>query len=349
MKLEDDIMRKPDAFLNRIYDNLQLQREAINESWEEKKIRLTARLKESLGQFDYPEGDADRFDPVMLERVELDEAIRERVEFTTLDGLRMPAYVMIPKSIKTGEKRPAVLLWHGHGYGSRSVVGLEEDGGLKPPSDRSSENIALELVRRGLVVIAPEVVGFGDRKLERDEKQSPALGNSCYNLSVSLLMSGKTTAGLRVYEAMRAVDYLAGREEVDADRIGTMGHSGGGVVASLSAALDERIKASVVGIYANTYRGSILAMRHCLCNYIPGILSHAEMPDLLSLIAPRALFIEAGVHDPIFPIETTREAVQQLNLLYESIGANAQLESDLFEGAHEVSGRKSFDWLAHML
>jgi dienelactone hydrolase len=342
-------MRKPDAYLNQIYDQLQHRREEIDESWEEKKLRLTAQLKESLGRFDLPEGDAAQLNPVLLEKVELDEAIRERVEFTTLGGLRMPAYVMVPKSLKSGEKRPAVLLWHGHGYGSRSVVGLNEDGSSKPPSEKPSTNIALELARRGLVVIAPEVVGFGDRKLERDEKQDPTLGNSCYNLSVSLLMSGKTTAGLRVYEAMRAADYLTGREEVDAGRIGTMGHSGGGVVASLSAALDERIKASVIGIYPNTYRGSILAMRHCLCNYIPGILPYAEMPDLLSLIAPRALFIEAGVRDPIFPIETTQEAVKQLTRLYESIGASAQLESDLFEGGHEVSGRKSFDWLSHML
>lgn len=342
-------MRKPDAYLNQMYDQLQHSREAINESWEEKKLRLKAQLIESLGQFDLPEGDAAQFDPVLLERVELDEAIRERVEFTTIGGLRMPAYVMIPKSLKAGEKTPAALLWHGHGYGSRSVVGLNADGSSKPPSEEPSTNIALELARRGLVVIAPEVIGFGDRELERDEQQEPALGNSCYNLSVSLLMSGKTTAGLRVYEAMRAADYLTSREEVDPSRLGTMGHSGGGVIASLSAALDERIKASVIGIYPNTYRGSILAMRHCLCNYIPGILPHAEMPDLLSLIAPRALFIEAGVRDPIFPIVTTREAVRQLHHLYESIGASTQMQSDLFEGGHEVSGRKSFDWLSQML
>jgi dienelactone hydrolase len=341
-------MRHPDAYLNHIYDELQATREQTDESWEIKRSRLIVQLKQSLGSFELPQGDAG-LDPVLLERVELDEVVRERVEFTTFDGLRMPAYVMIPKAMAPGEKRPAVLLWHGHGYGSRSMVGLQADGTAKQHTGKLADNIGLELARRGLVVLAPEVAGFGDRMLERDMAREPDSKNSCYNLSVSLLMTGKTAAGLRTYEAIRAADYLLTRQEVDADRIGNMGHSGGGTVASLSAALDARIRASVVGLYPNTYRGSILAMRHCLCNYIPGILNHAEMPDLLGLIAPRALFVEAGIHDPIYPIATTREAVRQLTEVYDRLGRAERLDSHLFEGKHEISGEKSFDWLAAML
>ncbi|NHN31514.1 dienelactone hydrolase family protein [Paenibacillus agricola] len=342
-------MRQPDAYLNKIYDQLQQTREESNEPWELKRIRLLSKLKESLGHFEIPEGEAAKLDPIVLERVELEDVIRERVEFTTIGGLRMPAYVMYAKSIKEGEKRPAVLLWHGHGYGSRSLVGLNKDGSPKPPSGKASDHIALELARRGLVVLAPEIVGFGDRMLHRDEQQEPDLSNSCYNLSVSLMMSGKTTAGLRTYEALRAADYLSSRVDVDSDRLGNMGFSGGGIVASLSAALDMRIQASVIGIYANTYRGSILAMRHCLCNYIPGIMSFSEMPELIALLAPRALFIEAGMHDPIFPITTSKEAVDRLQQIYESLGASNRFEFDLFEGKHEVSGRQSFNWLAQKL
>ncbi|WP_019535355.1 dienelactone hydrolase family protein [Paenibacillus ginsengihumi] len=342
-------MVKPDGYLERIYDELQRRREEESGSWKDGRDRLLEKLKQALGEFEYSPGGGEPFEPVLLERVELEEAVRERVEFATFGGLRMPAYVMIPKALKPGERAPGVLLWHGHGYGSRSVVGLQEDGSPRPATGKLSDNIALELARRGLVVIAPEVVGFGDRKLERDLVKEPTIGNSCYNLSVSLLMTGRTTAGLRAYEAMRAADYLASRPEVDAERLGNIGHSGGGTVASLSAALDSRIKASVVGIYGNTYRGSILAMRHCLCNYIPGILQHAEMPDLLGLIAPRALFIEAGIGDPIFPANTAREAVRQLKEIYAEMEAADRFESDFFEGKHEVSGRKSFEWLAAAL
>ncbi|WP_284646140.1 dienelactone hydrolase family protein [Paenibacillus silviterrae] len=342
-------MRKPDAFLKQLFDELEKRREELNEPWGAKRNRVLSELQKSLGTFDLPHRGNEGLDPVLMERVELEEVVRERVEFSTLGGLRMPAYVVIPKAMKPGERRPGVLLWHGHGYGSRSLVGLDKDGNPGPETGKPSDNIALELARRGLVVLAPEIVGFGDRMLERDERQDPTLGNSCYNLSVSLMMSGKTTAGLRTAEALRAADYLSGRPEVSGDRLGTMGHSGGGIVASLSAALDPRIQASVVGIYPNTYRGSILAMRHCLCNYIPGILAHAEMPDVLALMAPRPLFVEAGIDDPIFPVETTKTAIEYLRVIYDELGEGARFRYDLFEGKHEVSGRLSFDWLAKTL
>ncbi|WP_282936496.1 alpha/beta hydrolase family protein [Paenibacillus sp. RC67] len=338
-----------DSFLSHIYDSLQQEREQNDLPSEQKRAYLMEKLIPALGEFKLPEGDDADFRPVLLESVELDDVIRERVEITTLGGLRMPVYIMKPKLMQKGEQRPAVLLWHGHGYGSRSMVGLLEDGSPKPETGKRSDNIALELVRRGMIALAPEEAGFGDRRLQRDRVQDPELKNSCYNLSVSLFMTGKSTAGLRAYEAIRVSEYASTLDYVDASRIGNMGHSGGGTVASLSAALDSRIKASVVGIYPNTYRGSILAVRHCLCNYIPGILHHAEMPELLGLIAPKPLFIEAGINDPIFPITTTREAVGILEQIYGEMGISASFESHLFEGGHEISGARSFDWMADTL
>ena len=343
-------MRHPDAYLDQLYDELETaRREQAESSWEARRARLLSGLQQALGRFELTHRGAEGLDPVLLERAELPEAIRERVEFTTLDGLRMPAYVMIPKSIRPGEKRPGVLLWHGHGYGSRSLVGLDKDGNEKPDTGRLSDNLAYALAKRGLVVLAPEIIGFGDRRLARDLQKDPNIDNSCYNLSVSLMMTGRTVAGLRAAEALRAADYLVSRPEVDGSRLGNMGHSGGGMVASLSAALDPRIQASVVAIYPNTYRGSILAMRHCLCNYIPGILTQAEMPDLLALIAPRPLFIEAGLRDPIFPIETTRVAIEAVRAIYEGYGAQDRFSSHLFDGGHEFGGPESLDWLAGQL
>ncbi len=362
----------PDAFLKQLYDERETARKRILGTWQEKADRIKRELIESLGDFGLNAPTNDRqvrlghetrvngvsevdasgeplLDPILLERVELDEVIRERVEFTTVGGLRMQAFVVIPMSFTAGGKRPAVLLWHGHGNGSRSLVGLQADGTPVTTTGKPADNLALEFARRGMVAMAPEIVGFGDRRLERDLRSNPNINNSCFNLSVSLLMSGKTTAGLRTCEAIRAMDYLASRPEVDAQRVGNMGHSGGGMVASLSAALDTRIKASVVGIYPNTFQGSILAMQHCLCNYIPRILDHAEMPDLLGLIAPRYLFIEAGLDDPIFPIATTRVCLAQLEAIYRQMGFEGRLESHLFEGSHEISGERSIDWLAQIL
>lgn len=149
-------------------------------------------------------------------------------------------------------------------------------------------------MKQGFVVAAPEVLGFGDRRLAEDLKSGEPGRNSCFRLSAALLMTGQTMAGCRIYETMRALDYLQQRDEVDGERIGIMGISGGGLVAGFTAALDERISSAVVSGYANTFQDSILTRNHCLDNYIPGILLEAEMPDLLGLIAPRGLFLEAG-------------------------------------------------------
>lgn len=156
-------------------------------------------------------------------------------------------------------------------------------------------------------------------------------------------------AGYRVFETLRCVDYLLTREDVDAERIGCMGISGGGLVCSFAAAIDDRISAAVVSGFTNTFQASILSMHHCVDNYVPGLSLVAEMPDLLSLIAPKPLLIEAGTRDPIFPVHATQEAYEKLQSIYHLLGAVENLELDLFEGEHEISGKLAYDWFRRVL
>lgn len=338
-------MWNPDAFLDQLYGQLQASRSGREEKRERKSARLKETLAAALGDF------ADWAEPLpdsrQLEREELDGAIRERVEYSTCRGLRVPAYVIRPKGA-ADRKLPAIVALHGHGYGSREMAGLLPDGQPCEPMNKQGQ-IVMELVSRGYLVLVPEIVGFGDRRLQRDAEQPDPAASSCFPLAAALLLAGKTLAGLRVYETMRAVDYLMSRMDVNTARIGCIGFSGGGMVASLAAALDERIQAAVLCGYANTYRGSILARRHCLDNYIPGILRHAEMPELLGLIAPRPLFIESGLRDPLFPIVHVLEAVNVLKRIYRETGAEENLDFDLFDGGHEMSGGASLDWLEAVL
>jgi dienelactone hydrolase len=344
---------KPDLFLEKLYETTETIRERSNGSDGsniEVRENLREKLKQALGSFEDESGTLPALDPVLLERTDLGDVIRERVEYSTADGLRTLAYVLLPKQHDHRQgPLPGVLAWHGHGYGSREVVGLLPDGTEYSGAPGIHRHFALELCRKGMVVIAPEIVGFGDRKLTWDAEQNPDTPNSCFPIAAALLLAGKTIAGLRVHEAIRAADYLSERVEVDASRIGCMGLSGGGMVASLSAALDKRIQAAVICGYSNTYKSSILARRHCLDNYIPGILLHAEMPELIGLIAPRALFIESGSSDHLFPVAETEATIDKLHRIYASLEAAGSIASDIFEGGHEISGRLSFDWLADKL
>lgn len=101
--------------------------------------------------------------------------------------------------------------------------------------------------------------------------------------------------------------------------------------------------------FANTVKDSIFAVRHCIDNYTPGLLLHAELPELIGLIAPRPLFLESGEHDPIFPVAGFRKAAAEIKGIYEAEGAGDKLEIDVFPGAHEISGRLSYDWLKRTL
>ncbi|MFD0676274.1 MULTISPECIES: dienelactone hydrolase family protein [unclassified Paenibacillus] len=335
----------PDDYLDHLYDSLdEHYAQAPSIPWNERKIGVRTKLLESLGPF--PEQAVD-LRPTLLHRIERDTYIEERVEYSTVDKLRVPAYVLIPKQLKG--RAPAVLAWHGHGYGSREIAGLQPDGTIDDAQPGIHQHFAVQLVQRGMIAIAPEILGFGDRRMLADSAKDPRKSSSCSSLSSRLLLYGRTVAGLRLFEAGRALDYLATREDVDTDRIGSMGFSGGGLLASLGSALDERIQAAVICAYTSTFRGSLLSMNHCIDNYLPSILPEADLPELIGLIAPRGLFVESGIHDPLFPIQSVREAVRVLNEIYEAEDAIERFEVDLFPGKHEVSGRRSYDWLANKL
>ncbi|QHT62964.1 dienelactone hydrolase [Paenibacillus lycopersici] len=333
-------MRNPDHYLQHLYDSVKPAEgfEARTpEEWQAWRARLKEQFVRLLG---VPEG-RQELAPVLLESVDCGSYTRERIAISTFGPLTMPAYVLIPKTYD--RERGAVIAIHGHGYGSRDLVGLNPDGSEKTGDDPGYQrNFALELVRRGHLTIVPELLGFGDRRLAEDAEK----GDSCYRLSTNLLMMGQTMAGHRVFETLRCVDYVLSRGDAAPDRIGCMGISGGGLVSAFAAAIDERLAAAVVSGYANTFQASILSVHHCIDNFIPGLSQLAELPDLLGLIAPRPLLIEAGTEDPIFPVAAADEAHDKLRAIYRQSNAETLLAYDRFEGDHQISGKLAFDWFA---
>lgn len=341
--VEVDKMWSPDLFLQQLYqETIPSQRATYDSQW---KMKLKEQVQVSLGDFT---GFKVDLEPSILEKVEHDRYIRLRVELTTAPDLKMPVYVLLPTS-KPEEKKPAVLALHGHGYGSKEIVGLHP-GGLENHGDPGiHKNFAVELVKKGVVVVAPELIGFGDRKLEADRNAESVNANSCFEIASQLLLLNKTLAGLRVFECRRVLDYIESLTEIDREKIGCMGLSGGGLVATFTSALDERVKATVISGYTNTFKGSIMARRHCLDNYLPGILQYAELPELIGLISPRPLFIEAGYDDHLFPVNESQVALSKLKEIYQSQKSLNSLSYHFFDGGHEICGEKSFSWIVNSL
>jgi len=274
--------------------------------------------------------------PEIVKTEDREGFIQETISLELCEGWNTLCYLLTP-NLPSGS---AVVAVCGHGYGCRQIISQGKRGSRRRINflDNYQKNFAIELVKRGNTVIAYEPIGFGEARKRKDGFK-PFYSNSCRDISLHTLMYGLTTASLRIYQAMRCADMLEAKGFKD---IGCMGISGGGLVALYFACLDERIKRTVVSGYINTFRDSVMSVWHCPDNYIPGILAAGEIFDFASAIAPRKLLVESGSRDMIFPRKGVQTAIEHISRIYREVGAEDNFSVDLFEGRHEISGRKSY-------
>ncbi len=308
-------------------------------------------LAKTIGFQDWPDVP---FESELIESVDKGDYVREKVLIWVGPQARMPVYLLIPKGRQAA--LPAVLAFHGHGgwanineYGVKDIVGLWEDGQERDTPDGYHKDFAVALCRSGFLVAAPEISCFGERQTDFSHLNTTIgqpVPTTCKHTAMLAFHLGGSVLGLRVREGRRLVDYLLTRPEVDPRRIGAMGISGGGMHTFFSTCLDQRIRACVVSGYYSTFRDSVLAMDHCACNYVPGLYRFGEMYDLVGLIAPRPMLVEAGTYDPIFPIHAVKRSVDRAREVYAVFNAGDRVETDFFEGRHQISGRKAYRFLA---
>ncbi|TDL34270.1 dienelactone hydrolase [Jeotgalibacillus sp. S-D1] len=323
----------PDQYFQFLYERALDQQPS--ECFHSQRQKVKEGLIEALGDF----SELHDFTPSLswnsVEKVEEEEYVRELVHIQTAPHLKAPVYILTPKSHE--ESFPAVLAIPGHGQGHKEAAGLVNGG----------SDFAVQLVKKGLKVFVPELLGVGSRLLGQDVKEGRE--KSCDAMSTSLIMVGKTLAGLRYMEMVTLLDRIQLCRDVKANHIGIFGFSGGAFIAAITAALDARIKAVTLCGFMNTFQGSILSMPHCLDNYLPGILKTAELPNMIGLIAPRPLFVESGKNDPIFPFATAKEGLSDVEQVYRQLKSEQNLAYVFHEGGHEIDGSSCFEWLKDQL
>lgn len=259
-----------------------------------------------------------------------------------LPQLKIPFHILRPQgAVRSGaDGRPRAMLYcHGHGEGGYLDCLVER----QPPAYH--KNLPITLARRGYLTCLFEPVAFGELYLQGFPmgELPERVTEGCYPLQTQLLLHGLTLVGLRVYTAMKLVDFLL--DTLGCGEVVSSGISGGGMLTALLSSLCDRLRANVICCYTNTFRASIMSMYHCVDNFIPGICEVGEEPYLLALAAPRPTFISAGIRDPLFPVEATRQAVEVLRRLYEKAGAPREaLAVELFDGVHEISPA-FIDWV----
>lgn len=341
------MMMDMDTYFERLYDQNRPQYRMPNEKneadWKQWRESWQKALKSDLAGFPAQYG---ALNARVVSEVKREEFRQQLVVFDGEDGMEIPAYLLVPNGL--AEPAPAVIAVAGHGAGMTEIVGLTPQHEARALGEGYQKDFAAMLCMQGFVVLAPEMLGFGMRRFEED-KQKNASQSSCFRMSMNLLMMGKTMAGVRVRDVMRSIEYLQSLPMVNAERIGAMGISGGGTTLMYTAALDERLKATVISGAGCTYRDSILKIFHCSDNFVPQVYGHGEMCDVLGLCLPRPLLLEAGRDDDIFPLCGVMSCYEALHKAYQMWDVENRMELDVFEGGHQIHGGRSYEFLQKWL
>jgi hypothetical protein len=310
---------------------------------EEWQTALRSKLTELVGGFP---AERQPLRPITLETRAFPGYTREKIVFDSRPGVSVLAYLLLPTNAKTPS--PVMMCVPGHGRGVDDIVAIDERGNDRTDKAGYQHDFAIQVVEAGMAAMAIEPMGFGCRR----DAANARLGLSrkaCDPVAGGALMVGQTMIGWRVWDVMRTLDYMATRPELDHNRTGCMGISGGGTVTLFSTALDPRIRVALVSGYLNTFRDSVGSLAHCTDNYVPGILNWAEMHDLAGLIAPRPLFVESGEKDNIFPIRASIESFNEVKKIYGVFGASDRVEQEVFPDEHSFWGKKGIPFIARHL
>ncbi len=303
---------------------------------------FAARLNSLLGPHVVPE----RWKTVKQEAALLKDHRREQLLLVAEGCAPLPIYLLLPHP-RRGKPGAGILAIHGHGeYGYHTVAGRDDMPGVREAIQAANYDYGRQLARRGYVVAVPCLSPFGPRlgNLDKYGKQDP-----CADTFMRLQMLGRLLITENLRDCLWALSLLSQHEEVDSNRLGCAGLSYGGRMTMLVAALEPRIRVSVVSGALNVMQERISGPYSCGAQIIPGLLKYGDVPEVGSLIAPRPCVWEVGSHDPLIPSRWSQEAVARMALAYRALGAEERLVIDRFEGHHEWHGRVAYPLLEEFL
>ncbi|OHD79781.1 MAG: hypothetical protein A3J97_05215 [Spirochaetes bacterium RIFOXYC1_FULL_54_7] len=169
-------------------------------------------------------------------------------------------------------------------------------------------------------------------------------------IAKSLACAGLSWPGIVLAEDRAALDYLASRTDVDADRIGCGGLSGGGLRTNLLAGMDSRIQCSFTTGFMTTWADFALhtAYTHTWMAYIAGLPRLMDYPELLALRAPLPALVQSCRQDPLYTNMEVAKAQATLEAIYRKAGAADHFRMSYYEGPHQFDvtmQEEAFGWL----
>jgi hypothetical protein len=281
------------------------------QDWEKKRPELRRQFLEMIGLWPLPTRTDLR--PVITGKVESDNFTIEKLHFQSVPGLYVTANLYLPK--KTKFPAPTILYVCGH---SNIVIKNVSYG-----SKVNYQHHPTWFAEHGYVCLILDTLELGE---------SQGIHHGTFDLNMWWWQSlGYTPAGVECWNAMRALDYLETRPEVDRNRIGVTGRSGGGATSWWLAAADDRPQcivpvAGIADLHAHVVEGVVEPYRHgvinghCDCMYFVNTYKW-DFPMVAALAAPRPLMLGNSNADGIFPVPGYRPIVEKVRPIYDLYGA----------------------------
>jgi dienelactone hydrolase len=279
----------------------------------------------------------------------------EKVMFESRPKHHVTASLYLPL---TEPPYPAVLVPCGHSYNGKAAGHYQR--------------VCILLARNGMAALCYDPIGQGERyqilNYKKDQTSFttashrevphprvqflPTIEHTAMGLGCILL--GSNVAQYRIWDGMRAIDYLQERWDIIADRIGCTGNSGGGTMTAYLMALDERIVAAAPACYLTTFRKLIdtRGAQDAEQNIYGQIAFGMDEPDYLMMRAPRPTLICAATRDKTFDIEGTWDLFRQAKRFYTRMrhGECVDLvEADALHGFTIQLREASVQWMKRWL
>lgn len=324
----------------------QAMRAETREEYHEWKNGVRKLLWKTLGM---DKMETCSLSPVLIERMEAEPGIiREKVLLQVEPEVWMPVFILIPEK----NNRKCILAPPGHcGAGKYSVAGVKEIPAVADKINFYHYDYGMQLARLGYVVLCNDSRGFGERReaaLQKDDENS-FINSTCFQLGNMALGLGMTVAGMCTWDLMRLLDYISERKEWEADSVGCVGFSGGGMQTLWLAAFDERIRYAVISGYMYGCRDALLKLNgNCSCNYIPGLWELVDMGDIGSLLAPRPVMIQSCTEDKLNGERGVVNAIEQVAIMreaYKLFDAENRILHDMPGGGHRFHGDRIEEFL----
>mgnify|MGYP002622290156 CR=1 FL=1 len=280
----------------------------------------------------------------------------EKILFECRPGHHVTANLYLPT---TEGPYPGVLIPCGHSHNGKAAGGYQR--------------MSILLARNGMAALCYDPIGQGERyqslDFEHDHATFPAVSYQLATphprvqflcttehtlMGVGSILLGSNIAQFRIWDGMRAIDYLQSRDDIIKDKIGCTGNSGGGTLTAYLMALDERIVAAAPACYLTTFRRLIETRgpQDAEQNIFGQIASGMDEPDYLMMRAPKPTLICASTRDVTFDIEGTWDLFRQSKRFYARLGYPERVElneADVPHGMYlqhrEASARWMHRWL----